>query len=272
MLMHQIWQRVRRPFIHPKCVGECKWEIYDINLAGCLKCGIQHVCKENAYEGNCPLHENEDGSRCCSITGYMLPEIRYSEKEFLDHVVFKHTPENTNIELDLEISKYVDYILDSSMTTKCINSENKLQSTKLYKSLLKVIRCYKLKNPNKMPNMCHLLTEMLQHEKRINFIYPVSMKLKQRCNQNILMCILNLKNKGYKISMGNKLQDLVCGLIYLLRTGISYGNHELLAAIPEINRCLPVESKLKVYFDINSKVITSIENEVKLAFRDYHQS
>lgn len=270
-MMHKIWQKVRRPFIHPKCVKECCWETYDVTMAGCLLCGASHVCKENAFEGNCPLFENYDGTRVCSITGFIIPEIRYGKNEFLDHVVFKHAPDNS-MELDLEISKYIDNILDSYMTVKCINAENKIQTNKLYKTLLKVIRVFKLKNPNKMPNMCTLLTEMLHHEKRISFIYPVSPCLKKRCNQSILICILNLKSKGYKISIGNKLQDLVCGLIYLLRTGISYGNHELLTAIPEIARCLPIESKLKLYFNINSKIITSIENEVKLAFRDYHQN
>lgn len=268
--MHAIWQNIRRPFIYPKCVNECKWEIYDVTSAGCLKCGRNHTCKKHTFEGDCVLIECEDGSRVCSITGYIIPEVRYSDNEYLDHVVFKNNNSVTH-DLSVEVSKYIDKILNSHLTHKCRTEENSHQSKKIYKSFIKSIRQYKLKYPNTIPNMCNLLTSVLQNEKRVNFIYPASKTLQVKCHGNILSCILNLKSKGYKICIGNKLEDLVCGLIYLLKTGISYQNHELLAPIPEIAKCLPMESRLKTYFDINSKIITSIENEVKLAFRDFHQ-
>lgn len=268
--MHSIWQKIRRPFRYPRCTQDCKWEIYDVTNAGCLHCGASHTCQKMAFEGNCPLVQCDDGSRVCSITGYVIPEVRYSKEEYMDNIVFpSHCP--VSMELDTEVGKYIDKILDSSYAVKCRKDENSYQCKKLYKGLVKSIRTFKLKHPNQIPNVCHLITNMLHQEKRIKFIYPASTELKQKCNQNILLCILDLKSKGYKICIGNKLQDLVCGLVYLLRSGISYQNHELLSPVPEIARCLPIESRLKAYFSINSKVITSVENEVKLAFRDYHQ-
>ena len=268
--MDSIWQRVRRPFLYPKCVKECKWEVYDATNAGCLMCGRIHLCHKFAFEGNCPLEQCDDGTRVCCITGYIIPEVRYSKDEFLDHVVFKQTP-HAKVDLEAEVKKYVDKILDSGMSKKCRKEENGHQSKKLYKSFIKAIRAFKLKNKKGIPNICDLLTSTLHMEKRVNFIYRASESVKQKCYQNILLCILDLKNKGYKICIGNKFQDLICGLVYLLRTGICYQNHELLSPIPEIARCLPIESRLKQYFGVNSKVITSVENEVKLAFRDYHQ-
>lgn len=298
--MHSIWQRIRRPFVYPKCVKECKWEIYDVTNAGCLKCGKEHVCQKMAFQGDCPLIQNDDGSRVCLITGYVIPEVRYSNEEYLDHVVFKgvknhhhrqsgkeedekgnYTLSNHHSnnhgqhvivsELESEVNKIIDRLLDSSQTVKCRNEENQIQVKKIIKSFIKSIRMFKLHHPGKMPNICDLLTCTIEQEKKISFIYPISPSLKRECSQNVLLCLLQLKNKGFRIYIGNKLQDLVCGLVYLMRTGICYKKYELLKALPEIGRCLPAESRLKMYFGINSKVITAVENEVKLAFRDYLQ-
>jgi hypothetical protein len=286
--MHTIWQKVRRPFVYPRCVKECQWDIYDANSAGCLKCGRQHYCTKHVFEGNCPLIQNDDGSRVCTITGWVVPEVRYSSDEYLDHVQFTHTNHNhqcggggashhgsgsahSNIDFQTEIQKIMDKLLLSDIAIQCRNTENKLQIKKIIKSFIKSIRVFKLKSPHKLPNICDLLTHTMHQEKKLMFIYPISTPLYQRCHQAIFQCILQLKKKGFKVYIGNKLQDLVCGLLYLLRTGISYNNHEFLQAIPEISRCLLLESRLKLYFGVNSKVITSIENEVKLAFRDYYQ-
>lgn len=271
MSLHMIWQKIRRPFIHPFCVKECQWEVYDVTAAGCLLCGTAHVCQKFACDNKCPLVETEDCSQVCSITGWILPSVRYSKEEYYDNICMK--PENhvIPIDWDQEVGKYIDKILDSTLSRKCREEENKTQIKKLHKAFIKTIRQFKLANYNKLPNICELLTTMIHQEKRIFFIHEVSPQLKQKCHQNILLCILDLKSKGYKICPGNKLQDLVCGLIYLLRSGISYRNYELLPAIPEIAQCLPIESRLKLYFNISSKVITSVENEVKLAYRDFHQ-
>jgi len=279
--------------MYPQCTRECQWEVYDATLAGCIKCGAGHICKSFAFEGKCPLEVCDDGSRVCTITGYVLPEVRYSNDEFHDTICFDEGigkgPGNSlgggvsnnymnskcyipiHVQLDTEINKCIERLLSSPEASRCRHEENSFQGKRLYKNLMKSIRYFKMKNPDKIPNMCELLTNMMYQEKRLNFVHPASESLKERCAQNILICLLDLKQKGLKVHIGNKLQDLVCGLLYLLRTGISYNNYELLAPIPEIAQCLPIETRLKNYFNINSKVITSVENEVKLAFRDYHQ-
>ena len=87
-----------------------------------------------------------------------------------------------------------------------------------------------------------------------------------------MLCLLDLRGKGVKITTGTRLQDLVCGMLYMLRTGLTYKNRVLLAAIPEIDACLPHENKIELYFGISSKVICMTENEVKLVFREFYQS
>lgn len=269
-----MWQRVRSPFKYPRCVKGCEWEIYDVVHAGCLKCGSQHQCQNNAFEGNCPLVETENGARVCTITGFIIPDVRYAKEEYIDHAVMEsgeYREKNIHMDLDNEIKIHLDKILSGPVFEQCRVTENSHQSKKIYKSVLRQIRMFKMEHPNTIPNFCKLLSRVLHMEKRISFIHPASGELKRRCHEKIYVCVLDLHRKGYRVSHGNRLQDLVCGLLYLLRTGIQYRNHELFACIPEIARCIPMESRLKAYFNINSKVITSVENEVKLAFRDFHQ-
>ena len=62
LLFHGVWQRMRGPlFVMPRGIcTHCKtveqqgchvsdqplsWEVYDMNLAGCLLCGEMHVCQ-----------------------------------------------------------------------------------------------------------------------------------------------------------------------------------------------------------------------------------
>jgi hypothetical protein len=197
--------------------------------------------------------------------------VRYSNNEYCDTLALDNTGPNNLFDLPTEVLKHVNYFLDSNVAKKCREKENLLQYQRLYKGLIKSIRNFKIYNTGKIPNMCHLLSHMLNHEKKINIIYPISNTLKQQCYQNILRCIIDLKNKGFKCSNGNKLQELVCGLLFLLRTGVTYTKYELLPAIPEVRRCIPMESRLKIYFNIDSKIVTSIENEIKFVFRDFHQ-
>ena len=75
-----------------------------------------------------------------------------------------------------------------------------------------------------------------------------------------------------KITSGGRMQDLVCGMLYMLKSGLSFQNKVLLKAIPELDRCLPHENKIEGYFGVSSKVICMTENEVKLVFRESYQS
>lgn len=287
-LLHDIWHRTRRPFRYPSC-RKCQWEVYDANQAGCLKCGECHYCHSNAVDNRCPLIECDDRTRVCTITGYVLPEVRHSKDEYFDHVetytvnnkkhntgIFNKTP---NVRLTLvmqDLNTEVTYIVASFLTsrraTMCREQENSKQNTKLAHHLLRQMKLFKMSHPRVRPNICWLLAQAMGQEKYWRFIEAASDDLVKHTAVHIARCICDMKHKGVKITSGNRLQEMVCGLLYMLKNGLGFQSKIILPAIPEVDRCLPHENKIEIYFGISSKVICMTENEVKLVFRESYQT
>jgi len=278
MSHHAIWRRVRRPFRIPSC-QHCQWEVYDAHQAGCLRCGDQHVCLNNSVDNKCPLVLCDDQTRVCNITGFILPEVRHARDEYMENVVMIHPKSNHNNsttgllqDIDTEVYNTVSKILLGNKAIHCREQENAKQYNKLTQHMYKQMKLFKTQNPGVSPNVCHILASSMAQEKYWRFIEEASEDLAKQCAWHITLCLLELRGKGVKISAGPRLQDLVCGMLYMLKNGLTYQNRVLLMAIPEVDRCLPHENKIEAYFGISSKVICMTENEVKLVFRECYQN
>lgn len=82
--LHSIWTRVRSPFTLPsKICQHTSWDIYDVDRAGCLQCGMLHACKMDT----CHTEPNDEGHLFCKTTGCCVRTVSYSEHEFVDTVV-----------------------------------------------------------------------------------------------------------------------------------------------------------------------------------------
>jgi hypothetical protein len=279
-MSHEIWRRVRRPFRYPSCRA-CVWEVYDVNQAGCLKCGQHHFCQTNSVDNKCPLIQCDDRTRVCNITGYVLPEVRHAVDEYCDtcdtlvyhqsdNKTRQSTPSQTIHDIDLEVFHVVSTLLLGQKALQCREQENAKQYARLSHHMHRQMKLFKLVKPGEQPNVCTILALAMAQEKYWRFIEEASEELTRHCSREITLCLLELKNKGVKITAGARLQDLVCGMLYMLKHGLTFQNRVLLAAIPEVDRCLPHENKIEVYFGISSKVICMTENEVKLIFREYY--
>lgn len=269
-MSHEVWRKVRRPFRYPSC-KTCTWEVYDINQAGCLKCGTHHLCKGNSVDNVCPLIQCDDRSRVCTITGLVLPEVRHAVDEYMDTT--NHV-ERVVTEYDMggEVLSVVSGLLLGKRAIYCREQENGKQYARLTQHIHKSLRFFKMTNPGKKPVLPHILAQSISQEKYWRFIEAASDNLVQHCARNITECLLKLKSNGARVMQGGKLKDMVCGMLYMLKTGLVFKNQVLLCAIPEVDRCLPHENKIEAYFGISSKVICMTENEVKLIFRESYQS
>jgi hypothetical protein len=256
------------------------WEVYDVNQAGCLKCGRHHLCHANAVDNKCPLIQCDDRTRVCDITGLILPEVRHSINEHCDTCdteVYSekskhHSAPATIHDIDLEVFHVVSCLLLGQRAAHCREQENAKQYTRLAHHMHRQMKQFKLVRPGCIPNVCTILASAISQEKYWRFIEQASEDLARQCSREITLCLLELKTRGVKITSGSRLQDLVCGMLYMLKHGLTFQNKVLLAAIPEVDRCLPHENKIEIYFGISSKVICMTENEVKLIFREfYHQ-
>ena len=288
---HEVWRRIRRPFRYPSC-RKCQWEVYDANQAGCLKCGAYHFCHSNAVDNTCPLIECDDRTRVCTITGAVLPEVRHAKDEFFDrgetHFIIKrkkHTSgcKKNNQDLSVRVTQLmqdlkteVTYIVASFLTSRrasaCREQENSKQNAKLTQHLLRQMKTFKMSHPGAKPNICWLLAQAMTQEKYWRFIDAASDDLVKHSAIHIANCLRDMKNRGVKITSGNRLQELVCGLLYMLKNGLGFQSQMILPAIPEVDRCLPHENKIEIYFGVSSKVICMTENEVKLVFRESFQA
>jgi hypothetical protein len=282
---HRIWRTLRRPFRYPDCRTHV-WEVYDSDAAGCRKCGLMHMCATNAVDCSCPLAECDDMSRVCTITGCVLREVRHASEEFMDTCVApvdsSYSSCNSHVDsrdalasvsdLEREVERVVSRLLLSPVARRYREEENARQARKVSAGLHKALRAAKLAGLRGHPCLCRHLAEVVAQERNLRFIGCASQGLVRECVQRILMCLLDLRAKGVRVAHGEKLDGLVCGLLYLLRTGLTYKNHVLLGAIEEVAGCLPYENKLEAYFGISSKNICESENMVKLLFRTHYQA
>ena len=283
---HMIWRKLRRPFRFPSCQA-CVWELYDTDAAGCLKCGRMHLCASNAVDSTCPLAECDDMSRVCTITGQVLREVRHANEEFMDTCVApvdracgmhdncirdSRDPLASVADLEREVERVVALLLVGPAARRYREEENARQARKVSAGLHKALRAAKLRGLQGYPCVCRHLAEVVAQERNLRFVGSASRRLVAECVQRIMVCLLDLRAKGIRVSHGEKLDGLVCGLLYLLRTGLTYKSHVLLAAIEEVAGCLPYENKLEAYFGISSKNICESENTVKLLFRTHYQA
>lgn len=229
------------------------------------------MCLANAVDNRCPLIECDDRTRVCDITGYILPEVRHARDEYFEGVVAGHLKAHHHTDLNTEVTCIVSSFLNSSRARACRDQENGKQNIRLTQHMHRQMKAFKLTNPGKIPNVCWILAQAMSQEKYWRFIETASEELVIHCAKQITLCLLEIRAKGVKITTGSRLQDLVCGMLYMLKNGLSFRSKILLPAIPEVDRCLPHENKIETYFGISSKVICMTENEVKFVFRESYQ-
>jgi hypothetical protein len=220
-------------------------------------------------DNTCPLIENYDRTRVCDITGFVLNEVRHAKDEYMEGIVAtpsaSHNRASAFQDINSEVLSVVALFLTSQRARLCRDQENAKQSARLAHHLHRQMKSFKLTSPGCVPNVCHLLAQAMRQEKYWRFIEAASEEL-------VAQSAKHMKSKGVKVTSGARLQDLVCGMLYMLKTGLSFQSRVLLAAIPELDRCLPHENKIEGYFGVSSKVICMTENEVKLVFRESYQS
>jgi hypothetical protein len=139
--VHSIWRALRQPFLLPESI--CKhtntaasWEIYDFNAAGCLQCGIMHICMQG---GACPLHKNDEGHEICTITGFCTKMLNFSEKEYMPNMNFSSSSHEHCMvggdEDELPMDDMEDCPSRASKSRKCYDADKQpsIQTTTINK-------------------------------------------------------------------------------------------------------------------------------------------
>lgn len=267
-----IWRRVRSPFLLPEGVKghTCTdhYEIFDCDKAGCLLCGKIHSCSQ----GKCPVVEEND-STICTITGFCVRECQYALTEFTDTVSAEES--TSNMIQFVESGDVYPVVSQLLLSGRCADSHIS-ESTKLIhrqKVLLqKFLKEHKLKQPHRPPNWIEITTKIANQCKNHRLCnVPSSVaerkQISRYCSEMIARMITAMRKYNERFFKNIKLQNLIIGLLYLMRNGLKFSEITFLPQVPQLQQALPLESHLQSHFQVRCKVITEIENLVKIFLR-----
>jgi len=265
--MHSVWRRVRSPFHRIDCACH-NWEIYGVQNAGCTLCGAEHACADALSDNKCPLVQTDEGGLCCTVTGYCLPILRLSDKEYVENVYFSPHPASnqaTPIVAD-EISSVVRWFLMGKQSEKCKSEEVAKIIGKYQCALVKNFKQHKLSRTKDGParRTC-VLTIIAQslHQVQPKHIRRSTPQLCDFCSHHIFRCLQNLK----LVNIQNKKTNLVIGMLFLMKQGLVINNIQWLPRVAALQNCLPHETNLEKTFKLCMKLVCETENEIKLALR-----
>lgn len=262
MSVDQIWYLTRRPFVlprTPRVPHQCKWEVFGYDRAGCTVCGSIHTCDQLT----CEHQIITDDSILCSITGCFLNKI-YGTETWSDRTVCSSMDKKCLTELSYDIETHVNDLLVSNNAKLCAKFEQDNYTSRLAYA---VDSCSSCKH-------CDCVTDVLAHvlqkvALRIpsEFCETERVALKKQCVLAINSSAAVLfKNKYFKICRANQKQ-IVFGLVYLLRTGVTKDGVVVLPMLRDLCAVLPLEAHLKTFFRVSPSSITDTENRLKFVIR-----
>lgn len=267
MQPHSIWKSVRGPFYRVNC-REHQWENYGVQDAGCNRCGAHHHCTHHLGENTCQLLETDEGGLCCPITGYCIPTLRLSDKEFVHNVFFQGShahsaPANITFE---EIGSIVTWFLRGRQSSKCKSDEVAKYMTKYRNTLVKNLKLMKTQGSFGSSSRSTCITSVIAQclsQQKPKLIKLASEQLCSFCSRQIYVCLKRIN----MLSLQNKKTNFVIGMLYLMKQGLIIHNIQWLPKIKELSDCLPHETNLEKNFHLSMKLVCETENEIKLTLR-----
>ena len=266
-MLHTIWRHARGPFRTLHCGDAHAWERYDAHKAGCLRCGAEHECSPHLIDSVCPLAHLDDGSVCCTITGFVTPNVRYGKDEYVDHAV-RPEEKGPTLQPDLfdEVLVTVEWFLAGPTSVLCKEEEAARTLARCHALTIKSLKQHKMdaaaQDPPALPCLPSILADTL-HALRPRQCARATPQLCRFCAHHIAKCLRNLCLGGAQ----SKRASLVIGLLYLMKQGLTIQNVQWLPRVPSLQQCLPHETCLEKMFKLSMKLVCETENEIKLALR-----
>jgi hypothetical protein len=264
--LHSVWKQVRGPFLVPEICHTCgtdDWENFDVDKAGCTKCGRLHACVLQ----NC--HAEETRSHfVCPITGFVTKKAVFQNTIVIDRSqeVMNALPHRRWVCKD-QVECIFRNLTRSDTWNKCMCKESRRINMKMSNMFQRVAKEWKA--DGKQPNIVNMFTEV---RNRMGYIRIPVMNLDNKdynyimgvCVDHIIQFTHTFRKQLSALVPMAKIHSLIIGLIYMLRQGIVIVNSlVILPQIPILRQILPMETCLKTYFQIPCKIITETENLVK---------
>lgn len=269
----KLWKSLRQPFLVPERIHRCKlrdWELIDCDVAGCLVCGAVHKCNDTHQ---CPTIADE-GRHICEITGFYTRRNVFVDDEYIDtvaNITTQHVPTLRFIEYP-QIEAWVSDLLCSANARSAIEQEiikRTLRTKTIFVKLAKQVKVRRVplnvleiftQTVHEMSNIRH--PKLLTHEEACSLAKECSDKINAFC----VAFFGELRSSPPAI----KMHGFVVGLLYLMRAGlIICGNVEILPKVNDLAWVLPSENHVKVVFKMSTKIMTEVENFIKITVKRY---
>lgn len=280
--LHEIWRRVRGPFLLPQCVclHDGHWEPYDFGQAGCRRCGARHHCDS----GQCSVETSHEGQDICTITGLCLSMLNLSDMEvvessggFVSREVLDNTYKNSSHPgdhqwLEEQVYQGVHHILCSEAWSACREVEVLRYSEKCAAIMIRHLKSFKQHDKGRLPIMPNLVAQFYEEINSTPAVVGEVSALQRAemcaiCVRVIIQQIKLLQLVQPSLMQAQRIQGVIVGLLYLLRVGVTCKGICVLPRIAHLTKILPSESNLFEFFRIRSKCITDCENLIKHLLR-----
>jgi len=246
------------------------WELIDCNVAGCVRCGNVHECGDTVH---CPCVSYE-GRHTCQITGFYTRRNVFMDDEYMDtvaNVSAPHVPVVRSIDRE-QIESWVEALLCSQEARAAIAQEFCKREARAKAVFVKYAK--QIKSQRHALNVVDLCTQTAQAmsniRKPVLLGEPEAKALCALCVDHINYFCRAFLDALRCTPPSVKMQGFVVGLLYLMRSGlIICGNVEVVPKIDVLALALPSENHVKVVFKMSTKIMTEVENFIKMAVKSF---
>lgn len=266
-----LWHALRRPFaLTPEMcrVHKCEWEKIDMGIMGCRLCSTIHKCCIET----CPVTQSQDAT-VCMLSGLCLTNTNFVQDDYSDRVapyIFcsSNRAAKRLITPD-QIREMATYVLLSHKAETAFGIEVRRRAQRMSNSITTLLEN---QQPNTETNVIRLLESIqgnfTQQNKLLCAFHTDLRKIVlEKIVTNVSHIINTCQWQWLKNIRPMELRMYVIGLIYLMRTGVSIFNIQVIPCVEYLAYLLPTENLLENMFDYKSKHITDIENKFKFFFR-----
>jgi hypothetical protein len=251
------------------------WECFALDKAGCTLCGNLHICS-----AACDNLMQESDSTVCVITGLCVHTVQFQdERVFLGNA---HSTSRALVCNKRRYTGYKPYCLEQiqSVVRHILNSKHSIRSFTMEKLKLRkritgccqrVMRVQR-SDPTTRMNMLTVTQEIAAELENTRII---SSHIDTRVVENMVVqcsaCIFAFMHTCQRVIPhvlhATNIDNFIIGALYIMRTGITIKNFEVLKCVVQLRCLLPLESLLQQCFNIKPKIITEVENIIKSNMR-----
>lgn len=244
-----------------------------MGVLGCSMCSTVHICSIDT----CPTAQGQDAT-VCLLSGLCLTSNNFVQEQYSDRVapyIFctSNRSERRSITLD-QIREMTTHILLSKQAKTAFEIEVRRRAQRMSNSMGLLVdesvasADYTLSSVNVITLLEEIQTNFIHQNKLMCCFNP---ELRKNVMEKVITSVSHIINtcqwQWLKNIKPMELRMYVVGLVYLMRSGISIYNIQVIPCIPYLVYLLPTENLLETIFDFKSKHITDIENKFKFYFR-----